>query len=201
MRSIVFSAIASLALGANAYAAPATGQAAPDFTATDIAGKEVKLSALAGKTVVLEWNNPGCPFVKKFYGSGTMQKLQGEMKAKGATWITINSGAEGKQGHMNADEAKKYIADQKAQPDHYILDSEGKIGNLYEAKTTPHMFVIDAKGTLAYMGAIDDKPTPNPDDIAGAKNYVRAAVEALASGKPVEMASTQSYGCGVKYKD
>jgi peroxiredoxin len=201
MRALLLSLIATLGFSTTALAMPAVGKEAPDFSVTDIHGKEVKLSDLKGKIVVLEWNNPGCPFVKKFYGSGEMQKLQADMKNKGVTWISINSGAEGKQGYMSADEAKTYVADQKSVTDHYILDSQGAVGNLYAAKTTPHMFVIDANGNVAYMGAIDDKPTPNPADLAAAKNYVRMAVQSLVDGKPVETASTQSYGCGVKYKD
>jgi len=201
MRSLLLSLIAAVSFSAAAQAAPAIGQPAPDFTATDAAGKEVNLSALKDKIVVLEWHNPGCPFVEKFYGGGDMQKLQADMKAAGAVWITVNSGAEGKQGHLKAAEAVKYLADQKSNADHYILDSSGTIGKLYDATTTPHMFVIDAKGLLAYKGAIDDKPTAKSSDIAGAKNYVREAVLALKEGKPVAVSSTDPYGCSVKYKD
>jgi peroxiredoxin len=201
MRTLFLSLIAALGFLSSAMAMPTAGKEAPDFSATDITGKEVKLSALQGNIVVLEWNNPGCPFVKKFYGSGEMQRLQADMKAKGVTWLTINSGAEGKQGYMSTDEAKRYVADQKSATDHYILDPQGAIGNLYSAKTTPHMFVIDANGNIAYMGAIDDKPTVDINDLADAKNYVRLAVKSLLDGKPVETASTQSYGCGIKYKD
>lgn len=201
MRSLLMSLVAIFGFSFAAQAMPSVGQPAPDFTANDINGKEVKLSSLNGKIVVLEWNNPGCPFVKKFYNSGEMQKLQAEIKSKGVTWISVNSGAVGKQGNMTAEEAQKYVSENKAVPDHYITDPEGAIGTLYAAKTTPHMFVIDSKGMIAYMGAIDDKPSTDSNDIAGAKNYVRAAVDSLIAGKPVEMASTQAYGCNVKYKD
>ncbi len=201
MRSLLFSMIACFALSGAAIAAPTIGQSAPDFTATDITGKEVKLSSFKGKPVVLEWHNPGCPFVHKFYDGGDMQKLQAELKAKGAVWLTINSGAEGKQGHMSAADAAKYLAEQKAASDHYIIDSSGAIGRLYDAKTTPHMYVVDAQGKLAYQGAIDDKPTAKSSDIAGASNYVRAAVEALVAGKPVATPATDPYGCSVKYKE
>ncbi|MCE2927231.1 MAG: redoxin domain-containing protein [Rickettsiales bacterium] len=201
MRSLLLSIVASFALTSQAIAAPAVGKPAPDFTAKDITGKEVKLSALKDKIVVLEWHNPGCPFVEKFYGGGDMQKLQADMKAAGAVWISINSGAEGKQGHLKADDAAKLLAEQKSATDHYIIDDQGTIGKLYDAKTTPHMFVVDAKGMIAYMGAIDDKPTTKSSDIAGAKNYVREAVAALKEGKPVAVSSTDPYGCGVKYKD
>lgn len=199
MRTLLLSLIAAVSLSATALAAPEIGKPAPDFKATDIEGKEVSLSGLKGKIVVLEWTNPGCPFVQKFYGAGAMQALQQEMTGKGAAWISINSGAKGKEGYMTADEAKAQLAESKSHTQHYILDSDGAIGHLYAAKTTPHMFVIDEKGLLAYHGAIDDKPTADKADIAKAKNYVRAAVEALQAGKPVEVASTQSYGCTVKY--
>ena len=201
MRAFFLALLGVVVFGFQAAAAPVIGKAAPDFTAQDIAGATVKLSALKGKIVVLEWNNPGCPFVKKFYGAGAMQSLQNELKENGTVWITVNSGAEGKQGYMGNEEAKTYVSSVGGAANHYILDPEGKIGRLYGAKTTPHMFVVDSKGNLAYMGAIDDKATADSADIAAAKNYVRAAVSALREGKPVEQASTQAYGCGVKYKD
>ncbi|MDX2073526.1 MAG: redoxin domain-containing protein [Alphaproteobacteria bacterium] len=183
----------------NAFAAAQVGSAAPDFTATTASGKSVKLSDYKDKIVVLEWTNPGCPFVKKFYGAGAMQKLQAETKAKDVVWLSVNSGAEGNQGYVDAGSAKTLIAEQKAVPSEYLLDAKGEIGHLYAAKTTPHMFVVDKKGILAYAGAIDDKATPNPEDIAGANNYVVAAVDALVAGKTPETTSTQSYGCSVKY--
>jgi peroxiredoxin len=176
------------------------GKTAPAIALTDIAGKERSLAEFAGKTVVLEWNNFECPFVKKHYGSGNMQALQKELTAKGVVWVTINSGAPGKQGHLDGAQAKAAIADRGASPTAYLLDPEGKIGRAYGAKTTPHMYVIDPKGTLVYAGGIDDKATANADDIKGAKNYVREAVEEVLAGKPVTTASTQPYGCGVKYQ-
>ncbi len=180
--------------------APVVGQAAPDFTGTDTDGKTVKLSDLKGKIVVLEWNNPECPFVVKHYDTKNMQKLQTAAAAKtDVVWLTINSGAEGLQGHLTADTAKEYVAKQEAKPAHYILDSKGEIGQLYQAKTTPHMFVIDKEGVLAYAGAIDDNPTPRKEAVETAKNYVTAAIEALEAGKKVEVATSQPYGCGVKY--
>lgn len=186
---------AALTFSANAaYAA-----AAPDFTAQSADGKTVNLSDYKGKIVVLEWNNPECPFVKKFYNSGAMQKLQKAATAKGVIWLSINSSAEGNQGHADAESAKAYIAEHKASPTAYLLDGDGKIGHAYGAKTTPHMFVIDKEGNLAYSGAIDDKASVNPDDIKGAKNYVTAAIDALTAGKTPDVATTQSYGCAVKY--
>jgi len=200
MRNLLFSILTMIGFSGAALAMPAIGQPAPDFTAKDIAGNDVTLSALKGKIVVLEWTNPECPFVKKFYNVDAMQKLQADMQAKDIVWISINSSAKGKGGNLSADAAKKYIADNKATPNHYMADEEGVIGTLYAAKTTPHMYVIDAKGNLAYMGAIDDKATADSADITGAKNYVRVAVDSLSTGKTVEVPSTQAYGCTVKYK-
>jgi len=178
-----------------------TGKPAPAFDVKDIAGNAQSLSAYKGKIVVLEWNNPGCPFVKKHYGSGNMQALQKYATGHGVIWLTINSGAPGKQGHMDAPEAKAKIAEVGAHQTAYILDPDGALGLLYGAKTTPHMFVIDAQGKLAYAGAIDDTPTPDPEDVKTAHNYVKAAIDALLAGKRVAVAQTKPYGCSVKYKD
>lgn len=177
------------------------GKSAPEFTATDSAGKPVQLSTLRGKTVVLEWTNHDCPYVMKHYGSGTMQKLQKDSTDKGVVWLTVVSSAKGRQGHVAGMEADKLTVDRKASPTGVLLDPEGKLGRLYGATTTPHMFVIDKAGTLAYMGAIDDKPSTSRDTIATARPYVREALDALSSGKPVATASTRPYGCSVKYDD
>lgn len=179
--------------------APRPGALAPGFTLTDAAGKSHDLAAYKGKWVVLEWVNYDCPFVKKHYGSGNMPKHQKLAKDKGAVWLSINSSAPGKQGHFEGAELAKRIGESKAQVDGYLLDPDGKVGRLYKAKTTPHMFVIDPDGKVAYAGAIDDKPSADQADVPGAKNYVQAALEAGLAGKPVEVASTASYGCGVKY--
>ena len=201
IKTFFLGALAVLALSASPVlaAAPEIGKPAPDFTATDSNGKEVKLSDFKGKIVVLEWNNPECPYVKKHYESSNMQKLQASETAKGATWLSINSSADGKQGHLTGETANKYVADTSAKPSAYLLDANGEIGKAYDAKTTPHMFVIDKDGNLAYEGAIDDNDSANKEDAAGAKNYVVAAVDALAAGKPVETSKTKPYGCGVKY--
>ncbi|MGK2286737.1 thioredoxin family protein [Pedomonas sp. V897] len=189
----------TIAISAPAFAAPKVGAPAPAFTATDINGKTHALSDYKGKTVVLEWHNPECPFVKKHYDSGNMQALQKSATSDGVVWLTINTSAEGKQGHLTPQAAKDLLAAQKAAPSAYLLDTDGKVGRLYEAKTTPHMFVIDPKGTLVYMGAIDDKPTANPDDIKTAKNYVTAALASVKAGQPVADSATKPYGCSVKY--
>lgn len=175
------------------------GKQAPDFTARDTAGKEVKLSSFRGKTVVLEWTNHQCPYTVKHYASGNMQALQKDATGDGVVWLTIVSSAPGTQGYVEAAEADKLTRDRKAEPSAVLLDPEGSVGHLYEAKTTPHMFVVDASGKLIYMGAIDDKPTSNQADIKGARNYVREALDALAEGRPIAVASARPYGCSVKY--
>lgn len=201
-KKIMFTILACAAMGANANAAPPeTGKLAPDFKASDVNGAEQSLSQYRGKIVVLEWHNPECPFVVKHYKSKNMQTLQKEMTDQGVVWLTINSGAEGKQGHLSADEAKKVITDDGLKASAYILDASGEIGRMYDAKTTPHMYVVDAEGILSYMGAIDDKPTFDPEDVKDAKNYVKAAIESLKAGKSPETAATRPYGCSVKYGD
>lgn len=181
--------------------APRPGSLAPDFTLPDASGKSHSLSAYRGKWVVLEWVNYDCPFVRKHYGSGNMQKLQKEYRGKGAVWLSINSSAPGKQGHFEGQELAQRMAAVKAQPDAYLQDPDGKVGLLFKAKTTPSMFVINPQGKVVYVGAIDDKPSTDQEDIPKARNYVQAALDAGLAGKPVETASTTSYGCGVKYKD
>jgi hypothetical protein len=165
----------------------------------DIAGKEQSLEQYKGKIVVLEWNNPDCPFVRKHYGSGNMQTLQQYALDKGVIWLSINSGAPGNEGNMDAAQAKAKIAEVGAHETGYIIDDKGTLGHLYGAKATPHMFVIDTGGVLAYAGAIDDKPTADPADIKTADNYVKDAIDALLAGKPVSVAQTRAYGCSVKY--
>lgn len=188
-----------LAMPAAASAAAIVGKAAPSIDARDINGKSVKLDSFKGKFVVLEWVNFQCPFVKKQYGSGNMQQLQRKYTEKGVVWISICSSAEGKQGYMTATEASAMIKERDASPSRFLLDPKGTLGKEYGAKTTPHMFVVDPKGQLVYAGAIDDKPSTDQADIPGAKNYVTAALDAAMAGKKVEVASTQSYGCSVKY--
>lgn len=177
------------------------GGPAPDFTANDAQGKPISLSSFKGKTVILEWNNPGCPYVRKHYGAGNMQALQKDATGKGVVWLTINSGPPGAQGHVNGLEAEQYVAERKASPTAYLLDPDGKVGRAYGATVTPHMFVIDPAGKVAYMGGIDDKPTANQDDIKGARNYVQEAFTAVLAGQPVKTASARPYGCQIKYNE
>ncbi len=199
MRKFLLAAAAATLLPATAMADAKVGEPAPAFEVTDIEGNTQKLEDYKGKIVVLEWTNPGCPFVVKHYGSGNMQKLQADAKEKGVVWLTVNSSAEGKQGSMTAEEAKAQIAKDKAEEAAYILDATGELGKLYGAKTTPHMFVIDADGKLSYAGAIDSTPSTDPADIEGSTNYVQAALDALQAGKQPEHTSTTAYGCSVKY--
>ena len=191
---------AGLAL-APALAAPVIGKPAPNFRALDVNGRVVSLADFRGKTVVVEWNNPECPFVKKHYNSGNMQKTQAAARRDGVVWLSINSSAPGKQGHMDNAALKSFLSAQKAQPTAYLLDPNGVVGAGYGAKTTPHMYIVDRRGNLAYAGGIDDKPTPNPADINGARNHVLAALSELKAGKAVSVSTSRPYGCNVKYKD
>jgi peroxiredoxin len=203
IKTLFLSALTALAFTLAAPAAQAgveIGKPAPDFTGTDSNGQSHKLSDFKGKTVVLEWTNPECPYVVKHYDSKNMQALQEEMTAKDVVWLTINSSADGEQGNQNAEQANAYMTEKGSKPTARILDPSGEIGKLYDAKTTPHMFVIDAAGNVVYAGAIDDNDSAKPADAATANNYVRGAIEALMAGKPVETAQTKPYGCSVKYK-
>lgn len=173
-----------------AVAETTVGTAAPTFSGTDINGKSVSLSDFKGKYVVLEWVNPDCPFVKKQYDPGTMQNLQKTYTKKGVAWVSIDSSAPGKQGHLTPEQGKAMLKEKGASPTTLILDPDGAIGRLYGAKTTPHMFIIDPQGKLVYAGAIDDK---------GSKNYVQAALDEVLAGKSVSTPVTQPYGCSVKY--
>lgn len=183
----------------SAKAAPEIGVTAPDFEATDIDGNAFKLSDHKGKIVVLEWTNHECPFVKKHYESGNMQKVQKAVAEQGVEWVTIVSSAQGRQGNVSDEEAKKIVEDAGATITTKIMDPSGEIGTMYDAKTTPHMFVINTEGTLVYAGAIDNNSSPNPATIEGAENYVLAAVNDLVSGNEVRTKQSQPYGCSVKY--
>lgn len=176
-----------------------TGQPAPVFAAVTTAGQPITNKDLLGKVVVMEWNNHECPFVKKFYSIGKMQELQKTYTAKGVVWITVNSSAPGKQGHVDTARANALTQELGAVPSHKILDGDGAIGRSFGAKTTPHMFIIDKNGILVYQGAIDDNNSTDSADIASAKNYVVAALDEVLGGKPVSISSTRPYGCSVKY--
>jgi peroxiredoxin len=197
LRLVMFAA--AVALSAPALATPVIGKAAPDFSVTDAAGRTQSLSAYKGKIVVLEWNNPQCPFVRKHYGAHNMQSQQADAAKNGVVWLTINSGAPGKQGHLDAAAAQAYVAKVGGREAAYLLDADGTVGHAYDAKTTPHMYVIDEAGVLRYMGGIDSIPSTDVEDIPKATQYVEQALAELASGKPVSVPTSEPYGCSVKY--
>jgi len=177
------------------------GQPAPDFKATDSNGKPESLDEYHGKYVVLEWHNQGCPYTRKHYASGNMQSLQKELTAKGVVWLTVISSAPGQQGYVTASQENSYLSQMHAAPTAVLLDANGSVGRMYSAKTTPQMVVIDPSGKVIYDGAIDDRPTPDPEDVKGAKNYLDEALSASMAGKPVPTPYTRPYGCSVKYAD
>ena len=199
MRLVLGTFAAVALLSSVAAAAPVVGQPAPAFSAVDSNGATHKLGDFKGKIVVLEWTNAECPYTRKHYESGNMQKLQQEATAAGVVWLSVISSAPGKQGYVTGAEANQLTTSRSAHPTAVLLDPAGVVGREYEAQTTPHMFVVDKTGVLRYMGAIDDKPVASPATIAGARNYVRDALAAVEAGKPVAVASTEPYGCSVKY--
>jgi peroxiredoxin len=174
---------------------------APAFSATDSHDQSHSLDQYKGKYVVLEWHNQGCPFTRKHYESGNMQALQKEWTGKGVVWLTVISSAPGKEGYVTPTQENDYLAKMHAAPTAALLDPEGKVGRLYNAKTTPDMFIIDPQGKLIYSGAIDNRPTADADDIHGADNYVSDALSAAMAGKPIVNPYTRAYGCSVKYRD
>jgi peroxiredoxin len=179
---------------------PPVGTSAPDFSLTDAKGATHSLSQYKGKYVVLEWFNPECPFVKKHYTGGHMQKLQEEYTGKGVVWLSIDSSAPGMEGSLTPEQAQKKMGEWKTKQTALLLDPEGKAGRAYGAKNTPDMIVINPEGKIVYEGAIDSKATPNPADIPTSTNYVKVALEESMAGKPVSNATTKPYGCSVKYK-
>ena len=179
--------------------AVAPGSPAPDFKGTDSNGVQHTLSEYRGKFVVLEWANKGCPYDQKHYLSGSMENLQKEWTAKGVVWLSVISSAPGEQGYVTPSEENTYLKTMHAAPTAALLDPTSAIARLYEAKTTPHIFVIDPAGKLIYQGAIDDKPTTDQQDLKGARNYLNETLTDAMAGKPVPVASTRPYGCSVKY--
>lgn len=182
-----------------AFAEVKIGESAPAFTAKDSNGATVSLADFKGKYVILEWTNADCPFVKKHYGSGNMQALQKEAKDKGVVWLSVISSAPGKQGHVDAAGANQLTSTRNAAPAHVLLDEQGALGKSYDARTTPHMFLIDPAGKLIYMGGIDSVTSADQADIKDAKPYVKLAMEAALAGKPIADNNTKPYGCSVKY--
>lgn len=210
IRSILV--VSAVLLSAQAFAAPAApgkdttsaiapknNEMAPDFTAKGSDGKEYKLSQFKGKTVVLEWFNNDCPYVKKHYDTKNMQKLQEQAKKDGTIWLTIASSAAGKEGHLDQAAAAKLVASRGIASTALLLDSDSSIAKKYAAKTTPHMFIINKEGKVAYQGAIDDQPSANEKSLKGANNYVSGALQAMAKNEAPKPDSTNPYGCSVKY--
>ena len=185
--------------GAVQAEAPAVGSAAPDFTLTDSAGKTHKLSEHKGKYVVLEWTNPGCPFVRKHYDTGNIPKLQAEYVKKGVVWLAVDSSAPGKEGYLTGADATKAKDGDYASTSALLLDPDGKVGHLYGATNTPHLYVVNPEGKLIYSGAIDSIASADKGDIEKATNYVRAALDEGMANKPITKASSKAYGCSVKY--
>lgn len=188
-----------LLLAASPAFALKTGEMAPNFQVNDTKGLSQSLASQKGKFVVLEWHNQGCPFVRKHYDSKNMQKLQKQWVGKDLTWFTVISSAKGKQGAVTPDEENAYLKKTGAAPSAVLMDTDGKVGTAYGARTTPHMFVIDPQGKLIYQGAIDSNNSTDPKTIASAKNYVVAALTEARAGKAVTDATTEPYGCSVKY--
>lgn len=202
MKTKLLTTLLTLAASTALFAAdsPAVGTNAPDFSLADSKGKTQSVSQYKGKYVVLEWFNPECPFVKKHYGGSNMQKLQEEFTGKGVVWLSIDSSAPGKEGHLTAEQANAKMTEWKTKQTALVLDPDGKAGQAYGAKNTPHMFIINPEGKVIYEGAIDSKASANPADIAISTNYVKVALEESLGGKPVTTATTKPYGCSVKYK-
>lgn len=187
-------------VASTANAAATVGQVAPTFVLSDTNGKSVNLSDYKGKTVVLEWHNPECPFVKKHYDSANMQGLQSKYTRDGVVWLALSSTEPGHQDYKKPEVLNGLLKTSKAAPTAYLMDENGATGKAYGAKTTPHMYIINAQGTLVYAGGIDDKRSANIADIKGAKNYVAVALDEMKAGKPVTVSTSTPYGCSVKYK-
>jgi peroxiredoxin len=185
--------------GANPAMQAKIGAPAPAFSLTDSSGKAVSLADFKGKTVVLEWTNHDCPYVRKHYGGNNMQALQKKWTAQGVVWLSLISSEPGSQGHVTAEEANKLTKDRGAAPTAVLFDPKGDVGHAYGARTTPHMYVITGNGTLAYMGGIDDKATTRLEDLKTAKNFVDLALSEVAQGKPVSITTSRPYGCSIKY--
>ena len=201
-RLVIWMMVAFAVAGAALAAwAARVGERAPEFTATDTNGQVHKLSDYAGKFVVLEWHNRGCPYTAKHYDSGNMERLQHEWTSRGVIWLTVISSAPGKQGYVTASEENEYVKKMNAAPTAVLLDPTGVVGHLYDAKTTPQISIINPQGVLIYDGAIDDRATTDVGDVKGARNYASQALEEAMAGKAVSIPTTRPYGCSVKYPD
>ncbi len=197
-KSLLFCTVLAASAGP-AFAAATIGQPAPAFRAVDTSGKTVSLADFKGRHVVLEWVNPGCPFVRKHYDSANMQGTQKAATAQGVVWLAINSTAPDAEDYQAPGALASWMQARKAAASATLMDADGKVGRAYGARTTPHMYIVDPAGTLVYAGAIDSKATANPADIASATNHVKQALSESLAGKPVSVATTRPYGCSVKY--
>jgi AhpC/TSA family len=193
-------ALAVASLSAPAFATAVVGQKAPEFTAKDATGKTVNLADFKGKTVVLEWVNPGCPYVRKHYGSGNMQSTQKDAVDKGVVWLAVNSTDTGHPDYLAPAALQSWMTEQKAAATHTLMDESGSIGQQYAARTTPHMYIISPQGNLVYAGGIDSIASARAEDIKQATNYIKQSLGETLAGKPISMATTKPYGCSVKYK-
>ena len=197
MKTLLLSTLMAFSVGTTFAAS--VGQPAPAFSAVDTSGKTVSLADFKGKTVVLEWVNPGCPFVQKHYSSANMQGTQKEAAAKGVVWLAVNSTSTDAGDYKTPAAMAQWMQAQRASATATLMDSDGKVGRAFGARTTPHMFVVDPAGKLIYAGGIDSKASANPADIAGATNYIKAGLTETLAGKPISAATTQPYGCSIKY--
>lgn len=198
-RTLIATAAALFAAG-SAHAAATVGQPAPDFTLKDATGKTVRLSDFKGKHVVLEWTNPGCPFVRKHYDSGNMPATQKDATSKGVVWLAINSTEKASSDYLEPTKLAAWKAERKSTPSAILMDEEGTVGKSYGARTTPHMYIVNPQGQLVYAGGIDSIPSARPADIEKATNYVKVGLAEALAGKPISAATTQPYGCSIKYK-
>ncbi len=201
LRRTLISASTLLAMAPGSLLAGNTvGQAAPDFTLKDVTGKTVMLSGFLGKHVVLEWTNPGCPFVRKHYDGGNMQATQASALAKGVVWLALNSTDKSHYDYLEPAKLAAWMVDRRSSPSAMLMDEDGRVGRAYGARTTPHMFIVDPQGRLIYAGGIDSIASARSSDTARATNYVNAALAEALAGKPLSTATTPPYGCSVKYK-
>lgn len=198
-RTLLICATLAMAGIGSSFAAVSVGEMAPPFSAVDARGKAVHLADFKGRHVVLEWVNPGCPFVVKHYGAGNMQATQKGAADKGVVWLAVNSTAKDHTDYLSPEAMGAWMQSRKAVASATLMDPDGKVGRAYGARTTPHMYVIDPAGKLVYAGAIDSKASANPADIATATNHVKMALAETLAGKAVSVASTRPYGCSVKY--
>ncbi|MGA8513310.1 MAG: thioredoxin family protein [Burkholderiaceae bacterium] len=192
--------VTTFLIATNVHSAATIGQKAPDFTLRDTAGKSVSLADFKGKTVVLEWLNPGCPYVRKHYSGGNMQSTQKDAASKGVVWLAINSTDTEHPDYLKPAALQAWMGEQKAAASHTLMDESGKAGQAYAARTTPHMYIVNPQGTLVYAGGIDSIPSASASDIKAATNYIKVALAETAAGKPISAAQTRPYGCSVKYK-